>query len=251
VVVETAVGCKARAGGGAMPIGAHHGGMTATPPTTDARSDVSGLADLGPLAQLRAGRLAVRLPLLAAGLYLYGASLAMMVRGSLGVAPWDVLHVGVARFVPLTLGQTVIVTSFVVLLLWIPLGERPGLGTVANSFLVGVSTDLTLSVLAAPDAWWARTALLVGGVVLNAVATGLYIGSQLGRGPRDGLMTGLVRRTGFSLRVVRTSIEVTVVALGWLLGGSLGAGTVLYALAIGPMVQVFLPRMTVRLPTPR
>ena len=251
MVLETAVGCGLRAGGGAMPIGAHHGGMTATPPTTSARSDVSGLADLGPLAQLRAGRLAVRLPLLVAGLYLYGASLAMMVRGSLGVAPWDVLHVGVARFVPLTLGQTVIVTSFVVLLLWIPLGERPGLGTVANSFLVGVSTDLTLSVLAEPHAWWARTALLVGGVVLNAVATGLYIGSQLGRGPRDGLMTGLVRRTGFSLRVVRTSIEVTVVALGWLLGGSLGAGTVLYALAIGPMVQVFLPRMTVRLPTPR
>jgi len=251
VVLETAVGCGLRAGGGAMPIGAHHGGMTATPPTTSARSDVSGLADLGPLAQLRAGRLAVRLPLLVAGLYLYGASLAMMVRGSLGVAPWDVLHVGVARFVPLTLGQTVIMTSFVVLLLWIPLGERPGLGTVANSFLVGVSTDLTLSVLAEPHAWWARTALLVGGVVLNAVATGLYIGSQLGRGPRDGLMTGLVRRTGFSLRVVRTSIEVTVVALGWLLGGSLGAGTVLYALAIGPMVQVFLPRMTVRLPTPR
>ena len=214
--------------------------------TTD-RPQVSGLADLGPIAQLRAGRLTLRLPLLVAGLYLYGASLAMMVRGSLGVAPWDVLHVGVARFVPLSLGQTVIVTSFVVLLLWIPLGERPGLGTVANSFLVGLSTDLTLGLLAAPDAMWARVVLLVGGVVLNAVATGLYIGSQLGRGPRDGLMTGLVRRTGLSLRVVRTSIEVTVVAIGWLLGGTLGLGTVLYALAIGPLVQVFLPRMTVRL----
>lgn len=215
------------------------------------RPHVSGLADLGPLAQLRAGRLALRLPLLVAGLYLYGASLAMMVRGSLGVAPWDVLHVGVARFVPLTLGQTVIAMSFVVLVLWIPLGERPGLGTLANSFLVGLSTDLTLGLLAAPDAWWARVTLLVGGVVLNAVATGLYIGSQLGRGPRDGLMTGLVRRTGLSLRVVRTSIEVGVVAIGWLLGGTLGAGTVLYALAIGPLVQVLLPRMTVRLPSPR
>lgn len=225
--------------------------MTSTHPLTSERPQVSGLADLGPLAQLRAGRLALRLPLLVVGLYLYGASLAMMVRGSLGVAPWDVLHVGVARFVPLTLGQTVIVMSFVVLLLWVPLGERPGLGTIANSFLVGLSTDLTLGVLDAPDAWWARVALLVGGVVLNAVATGLYIGSQLGRGPRDGLMTGLVRRTGFSLRVVRTSIEVTVVALGWLLGGTLGAGTVLYALAIGPLVQVFLPRMTVRLPPRR
>jgi uncharacterized membrane protein YczE len=222
--------------------------MPSTHPLTSDRPSVSGLADLGPLAQLRAGRLALRLPLLVVGLYLYGASLAMMVRGSLGVAPWDVLHVGVARFVPLTLGQTVIVTSFVVLLLWVPLGERPGLGTVANSFLVGLSTDLTLGLLDAPDAWGARTALLVGGVVLNAVATGLYIGSQLGRGPRDGLMTGLVRRTGLSLRVVRTSIEVTVVALGWLLGGTLGLGTVLYALAIGPLVQGFLPRMTVRLP---
>lgn len=222
--------------------------MTSTHPLATDRPQVSGLADLGPLAQLRAGRLALRLPVLVVGLFLYGASLAMMVRGSLGVAPWDVLHVGVARFVPMTLGQTVIVMSFVVLLLWIPLGERPGLGTVANSFLVGLSTDLTLAVLVAPDAWWARGALMVGGVVLNAVATGLYIGSQLGRGPRDGLMTGLVRRTGFSLRAVRTSIEVTVVALGWLLGGTLGAGTVLYALAIGPLVQVFLPRMTVRLP---
>jgi uncharacterized membrane protein YczE len=221
--------------------------MSSTQSLRSSRPPVSGLADLGPLAQLRAGRLGLRLPLLVAGLYLYGASLAMMVRGSLGVAPWDVLHVGVARFVPLTLGQTVIVMSFVVLVLWIPLGERPGLGTVANSFLVGLSTDLTLGLLVAPDAWWARTALLVGGVVLNAVATGLYIGSQLGRGPRDGLMTGLVRRTGLSLRVVRTSIEVTVVALGWLLGGTLGLGTVLYALAIGPLVQVFLPRMTVRL----
>ena len=224
--------------------------MTTTPLTTSARSDASGLADLGPLAQLRAGRLAVRLPLLVAGLYLYGASLAMMVRGSLGVAPWDVLHVGVARYVPLTLGQTVIVLSFVVLLLWIPLRERPGLGTLANALLVGLSTDLTLGLLAAPAAWWARAGLLAGGILLNAVATGLYIGSQFGRGPRDGLMTGLVRRTGLSVRVVRTSIEVTVVALGWLLGGPLGAGTVLYAVLIGPLVQVLLPRCTVRLPPP-
>jgi uncharacterized membrane protein YczE len=225
--------------------------MPSTTPTTAERAADSGLADLGPLAQLRAGRLAVRLPLLLVGLWLYGASLAMMVRGSLGVAPWDVLHVGVARFVPLSLGQTVIVMSFVVLLLWIPLGERPGLGTIANSFLVGLATDVTLGLLDAPSAWWARGGLLVAGVVLNAVATGLYIGSQLGRGPRDGLMTGLVRRTGLSLRLVRTSIEVGVVALGWLLGGTLGVGTVLYALAIGPLVQVFLPRMTVRLPAAR
>ena len=227
------------------------------PPTAPATKHPSprpagpGLAELGPLAQLRAGRLAVRVPLLLVGLYLYGASLAMMVRGSLGLAPWDVLHMGVARFVPLTLGQTVIALSFLVLLLWVPLRERPGLGTVANCFLVGLSCDLTLALLDAPAAWWARGGLTVGGVVLNAVATGLYIGSQLGRGPRDGLMTGLVRRTGASVRVVRTSIEASVVAVGWLLGGPLGAGTVLYALAIGPLVQLLLPRLTVPLPERR
>jgi uncharacterized membrane protein YczE len=222
--------------------------LTLRPRNTSPAPRLPGLADLGPVAQLRAGRLALRLPLLVLGLYLYGASLAMMVRGSLGLAPWDVLHVGVTRFVPLTLGQTVIVLSFGVLLLWIPLGERPGLGTVANAVLVGLSTDLTLGLLDAPSGWWARASLLAGGILLNALATGLYIGSQFGRGPRDGLMTGLVRRTGLSVRVVRTSIEVTVVALGWLLGGTLGAGTVLYALLIGPLVQVLLPRCTVRLP---
>ena len=207
-----------------------------------------GLADIGPIEQLRAGRLAVRLPLLVVGLLLFGASLAMMVRGALGVAPWDVLHVGLTHWLPLTLGQTLILVSFLILLLWVPLRERPGLGTIANGVLVGVAADLTLGVLDQPDSWTVRVALTVGGVALNAVATGLYIGSQFGRGPRDGLMTGLVRRTGGSLRVVRTSIEVTVVALGWLLGGPVGAGTVLYALAIGPLVQLVLPWCTVRLP---
>ncbi len=209
------------------------------------------LTDLGPVAQLRAGRLGVRLLLLLVGLGLYGASLAMMVRGALGVAPWDVLHVGITRFAPLTLGQTVVAASFVVLLLWIPLRERPGLGTIANSILVGLSADLTLAFLDAPTGWWARGLLMVGGVVLNGLATGLYIGSQFGRGPRDGLMTGLVRRTGMSLRRVRTLLEVTVVALGWLLGGPVGVGTVLYALAIGPLVQLFQPYCTVRLPDRR
>jgi uncharacterized membrane protein YczE len=206
------------------------------------------LADIGPVEQLRAGRLGVRLPLLLVGLLLYGGSLAMMVRGALGVAPWDVLHVGLTHWLPFTLGQTLIGVSILVLLLWIPLRERPGLGTVANSVLVGVAADLTLAVLDEPSSFVARAALTVGGVALNAVATGLYIGSQLGRGPRDGLMTGLVRRTGRSVRVVRTSIEVSVVAVGWLLGGPVGVGTVLYALAIGPLVQLVLPWCTVPLP---
>lgn len=205
------------------------------------------LVDLGPVAQLRAGQLGRRLPQLVIGLVLYGVSLALMVRGALGLAPWDVLHSGFIRHVPISLGQAVILFSFVVLVFWIPLREKPGIGTVANAFLVGLSADATLVLLAAPEALWARLALLVGGVVLNGLATALYIGSQFGRGPRDGLMTGLARRTGLSLRLVRTVLEVGVVVLGLLLGGVLGLGTLLYALAIGPLAQLMLPWVTVDL----
>ncbi len=209
------------------------------------------LADLGPIAQLRAGRLPRRLLQLAVGLGLYGASLAMMLRSGLGVAPWDVLHSGLIRFVPLTIGQAVVAMSFVVLLLWIPLRERPGVGTIANAVLVGLAADATLAVLPAGEGWPLRVALLLGGIVLCGLATGMYIGSQLGRGPRDGLMTGLSRRTGWSLRLVRTGLEVTVVALGWLLGGAVGAGTVLFALAIGPLAQASLPWFLVPVDTER
>lgn len=205
------------------------------------------LTDLGPIAQLRAGRLARRLPQLLVGLWLYGASLALMVRGGLGLAPWDVLHSGFIRHVPITLGQAVVLFSFAVLLLWIPLRERPGIGTVANAVLVGLAADATLAVLAAPSETWLRIVLMVGGVVLNGLATALYIGSQFGRGPRDGLMTGLHRRTGLSLRLVRTGLEVAVVLIGLLLGGVLGVGTVLYAVAIGPLAQLMLPWVLVRL----
>ena len=200
-----------------------------------------GLTDLGPLAQLRAGRLARRLPQLYVGLVLYGVSLAMMVRGNLGLAPWDVLHSGLIRHVPITLGQAVVVMSFVVLLLWIPLREKPGLGTISNALVVGFSADATLALLGHPDALWVRAAMMLGGIALCALATAMYIGAQLGRGPRDGLMTGLSRRTGLSLRVVRTGLEVSVVLIGLLLGGTLGLGTVLYALAIGPLTQRWLP----------
>ncbi|WP_235529530.1 YczE/YyaS/YitT family protein [Nocardioides sp. Soil774] len=203
------------------------------------------LVDLGPLAQLRAGRLAHRLPQLYVGLFLYGVSLAMMVRGALGLAPWDVLHSGVVRHVPMTLGNAVVLFSFVVLLLWIPLREVPGLGTISNALVVGVSADVTLAVLARPDAIGLRIALMLGGVVLCGVASALYIGAQLGRGPRDGLMTGLARRTGLSLRLVRTALEAGVVVIGLLLGGKLGVGTVVYALAIGPLTQLMLPWFTV------
>ena len=196
-----------------------------------------GLTDLGPVAQLRAGRLGRRLPQLYVGLVLYGVSLAMMVRADLGLA----------QLVPLTIGQVIVVMSVVVLLLWIPLREVPGLGTISNALVVGVALDAALALLDAPGALWLRTALLAGGVLLNGLATALYIGSQFGRGPRDGLMTGLHRRTGRSLRLVRTGLEVTVVLLGLLLGGVAGLGTVVYALAIGPLTQALLPLCTVPL----
>jgi uncharacterized membrane protein YczE len=205
------------------------------------------LTDLGPLAQLRAGRLGRRLPQLYLGLVLYGVSLALMVRADLGLAPWDVLHSGIAGLIPLSIGQVIVVLSFVVLLLWIPLREVPGLGTISNAVVIGFALDATLALLDAPGALWLRTALLVGGVLLNGLATALYIGSQFGRGPRDGLMTGLHRRTGRSLRLVRTGLEVTVVLLGLLLGGVAGLGTVVYALAIGPLTQALLPLCTVPL----
>ena len=208
------------------------------------------LVDLGPLAQLRAGRLVERLVRLFVGLVAYGASLGMMVRGDLGLAPWDVLHSGLIRHVPLTLGQAVVVMSFVVLLLWVPLREMPGVGTVANALVVGLSADATLALLDAPDAVAARIGLMVGGVLLCGVASALYIGAQLGRGPRDGLMTGLARRTGASIRLVRTALEVTVVLIGLTLGGVLGLGTVLYALAIGPITQALLPAFLVDVSVP-
>jgi uncharacterized membrane protein YczE len=202
---------------------------------------VATLGDLGPVAQLRAGRLGRRLPQLLVGLVLYGVSLALMVRGNVGLAPWDVLHSGLIRHLPMTLGQAVVLMSFVVLLLWIPLREQPGIGTIANALLVGFSADATLAVLDQPSGLVARIALMLGGVLLCGLASGLYIGAQLGRGPRDGLMTGLARRTGLSIRLVRTLLEIAVVLVGLSLGGVLGAGTVVYALAIGPLTQLFLP----------
>lgn len=205
------------------------------------------LLPLGPLEQLRAGRLGRRLPQLFVGLSLYGFSMALLIRGTLGLDPWDVFHYGVALHVPVSFGTVIIAASFAVLLLWIPLRQMPGLGTLANAVWIGIATDLSLHVLPEPDSLAVRTAFLVGGVILNGLAGALYIGSQLGPGPRDGLMTGLHARTGVSLRVVRTGIEVSALAIGWLLGGPVGVGTVLYALAIGPIVQFFLPLVTVRL----
>lgn len=186
-----------------------------------------------------------RLIQLFAGLILYGASLAFLLRAGLGLAPWDVLHQGLAERLGVTVGSMVVAASFVVLLAWIPLRQRPGFGTIANAIFVGVFLDLTMLVLDDVGSWPWRLALLVAGVLLNAVATALYIGALLGPGPRDGLMTGLVRRTGRSVRMIRTSLEVGVLVAGWLLGGTVGVGTLLYAVAIGPIVHVLLPRLTV------
>jgi uncharacterized membrane protein YczE len=186
-----------------------------------------------------------RLVQLFTGLALYGVSLAFLLRAGLGLAPWDVLHQGLAQLLGATVGQMVIAVSFVVLLAWIPLRERPGFGTIANALLVGVFVDLTLLVLDDAGPWPARVGLLLAGILLNGLATALYIGASLGSGPRDGLMTGLVRRTGRSVRVVRTSLELTVLVVGWLLGGTVGIGTVLYAVAIGPIAHALLPLLTV------
>jgi uncharacterized membrane protein YczE len=206
------------------------------------------LARLGPVAQLRAGRLTRRLGQLVVGLVLYGLTLAMIIRATLGNSPWDVLHQGMARHLPISIGTAVIAMSLVVLLAWIPLREVPGVGTILNSVLVGLSADVFLGLIAAPAAEGARAALLLGGVLLNGVATALYIGSQFGPGPRDGLMTGLHRRTGVSIQVVRAGLEISVVLAGALLGGVVGLGTVVYAVAIGPLVQWLLPLAIVELP---
>ncbi|ELP67465.1 putative membrane protein [Streptomyces turgidiscabies Car8] len=174
------------------------------------------------------------------GLALYGASSALLVESGLGLEPWGVLHQGLAELTGLTIGVVSIFVGAAVLLLWIPLRQRPGLGTVSNVFVVGLAMDGTLALVPDAHTLAARIPLLVAGIVLNGVATGLYIAASFGPGPRDGLMTGLHRITGRSIRLVRTAIEVAVVATGFALGGTVGIGTVLYALAIGPLAQLFL-----------
>jgi uncharacterized membrane protein YczE len=208
------------------------------------------LSDLGPVAQLRAGRIGRRLFQLYAGLLLYGFSIALMVRADLGLAPWDVLHSGLTKHVPIDIGQALVVVSFVVMLAWIPLREIPGIGTISNALVIGLSTDAFLSVLPPAHSVVLRVGLLAAGILLQGLATAAYIGAQLGRGPRDGLMTGLARRTGRSLRLVRTAMELTVFAIGLLLGGVAGLGTVVYAVSIGPLSQALLPALVVSASAP-
>lgn len=192
-----------------------------------------------------ARRLARRMVQLYAGLLLFGVSMAMVVRSSLGNIPWDVLHQGVAERTGLTFGTVAVLVAVAVLVLWIPLRQRPGLGTISNALVIGPAVDLGLRLIPADLPLSGRVALFVGGVLLNAVATAAYIGARFGPGPRDGLMTGLVTRTGGSVRLIRTGIEVAVVLVGWSLGGTFGVGTVVFALAIGPLVHFLMPRFEV------
>ena len=175
------------------------------------------------------------------GLAMYGVSLAMFIRAGLGLDPWDVFHQGVAGRTGLSIGAVVIIVSFLVLLLWIPLRQWPGFGTLCNAVLVGVFADIGLALIPDVSHLGGQIGLLAGAIVLNGIASACYIGARFGPGARDGLMTGLARRTGWSVRWSRTLIEVVVLAVGWFLGGSVGVGTVLYALAIGPLVQLLLP----------
>ena len=175
------------------------------------------------------------------GLTLYGVSTAMFVRADLGADPWNVFHLGVANLLSMNIGLVIIVVGVLVLLAWIPLRQRPGFGTLSNVIMIGLAADVALMVIPGFESLFACSGLLVSAVILNALATSLYIGAGFGAGPRDGLMTGIHARTGWPVRRIRTAIEVSVLLIGWLLGGTLGVGTVLYALAIGPLIQLCLP----------
>lgn len=211
----------------------------------DTRRRRTPLSLLQPIPKDRRPR---RFAQLIVGLVLYGSTMALMVRSVLGLDPWDVFHFGIALHVPLSLGTVIVIASVLVLLLWIPLRQRPGIGTIANALIIGVTTDAVLSLVPPTSSLWLRIPYLVIGIVGNALAGALYIGAGLGPGPRDGLMTGIVARGIGSIRLVRTSIEVTVLVIGWVLGGTVGLGTVLYAVGIGPLLHVLLPVFRLRAP---
>jgi len=186
-----------------------------------------------------------RIAQLLVGLFFYGISIALMVRAGVGVAPWDVLTQGIAVQTGLPFGIITNIVGVLVLLLWIPIRQKPGIGTVLNVLLVGPSAEVGLVLLPTPDGLIMQIVFFAAGLVLLAVATGLYIGARFGPGPRDGLMTGIHRKYGWKIWIVRTAIEVTVLTIGWLLGGNVGLGTLAFALLIGPMVNITIPRLLV------
>jgi uncharacterized membrane protein YczE len=193
-------------------------------------------------------RLARRTVQLFAGLVLYGVGMALMIESNLGLTSWDVFHQGLSKVTGLSFGLVVVLLGIPILLLWIPLRQRPGFGTIANLVVIGFVVDGALATIPEPAVLWLRVIYLVAGILVIGVGTGLYIGARMGPGPRDGLMTGIVARTGRSVRLIRTVIEVTVLATGFLLGGTVGVATVLYAVSIGPLTQLFLPLFWVRSP---
>ena len=198
--------------------------------------------------RLRGRRLPRRYTQLFIGLFLYGIGIAFILRGEIGSAPWDVLSQGISRHVPLTFGMITILTSLVVLLLWLPMRQRYGIGTILNALLVGPSADGGLLLIPGGQPLWLRIIFFTVGLLILAMATGLYIGAHFGPGPRDGLMTGLHRVTGRPIWLVRTALEVTVVLIGWLLGGVAGIGTVVFALLVGPLCQYFMRIFAIRMP---
>ncbi len=209
--------------------------MTPTPaPGSSATPDMRARFDLRAAAP--------RLPTLIVGLVLFGFGIAMMVEAGLGLGPWEALHQVIARLTGIEIGTVSILLGIPILALWWPLGERPGIGTVINVLLIGSSTNVGIALLPTPDegALAVRLALMAGGVVVIAIGSGIYLATNLGPGPRDGLMTGVHRRFGWSIRRARTAVELTVLAIGWALGGTVGLGTVVFALGIGPLVQIAL-----------
>lgn len=210
----------------------------------------NALANLSLREQLHVDRRLLRLLWLFVGLTGFGVGMGMIIRAGLGAAPWDVFAVAVADRTSLSFGAVTILTSFMVLLAWIPLRQQPEIGTLANALWVGIAADATLHVIPSADALGAAIGLLIGGVAVNAVADAVYIGAQLGPGPRDGLMTGMHHRFRFPVGPVRFVVEAVVLLVGWMLGGPVGAGTLLYAVAIGPIVHTVLPRVTLRVRNP-
>ncbi|MGP6171158.1 membrane protein YczE [Microbacterium sp. A196] len=200
------------------------------------------------MSSVRGRRLPRRIVQLLIGLFLYGIGIAFMVRGEIGAAPWDVLSQGIALHVPLSFGVITILTSVVVLILWLPLRQRYGVGTILNALLVGPSADVGLLLIPVNQPLWLRIGFFVIGLFVLAAATGLYIGARFGPGPRDGLMTGLHARTGRPIWLVRTGLEIIVVAIGWALGGNVGIGTLAFALLVGPLCQFFMRIFDVKLP---
>ena len=193
-------------------------------------------------------RMPRRIVQLMVGLFLYGVGIAFMVRGEIGAAPWDVLSQGIALHVPLSFGVITVLTSVVVLILWLPLRQRYGVGTILNALLVGPSADVGLLIIPTGQPLWLRIAFFILGLLVLAAATGLYIGAHFGPGPRDGLMTGLHARTGRPIWIVRTGLEVIVVAIGWALGGNVGLGTLAFALLVGPLCQFFMRIFDIKIP---